>query len=222
MTDISLISCIRRTAAILAVLLLTAGVCLSPAQAQSDSAATLVQMTGQVSVLRGSATYALNVGDSVSPQQLVITGPDGSAIFRVADGSTFEVFPNSKAVFRETMGDWTDLLHMLLGRVRVQIQHLGGAPNPNKVRTPTAVISVRGTIFDVSVEDLDGTTLVLVEEGVVQVRHLLQPGPAKSLERGQSLKVYPNEPLAAQRPDTGPIFRQLLRAFNDAMNQIYS
>ncbi len=211
---------IPRPVVVSAALLLAAGVCLSQVQGPSDSAATLIQMAGQVSVLRGNATYALNLGETVLPQQLIITGPDGSAIFKVADGSTFEVFPNSKAVFRETMGDWTDLLRMLLGRVRVQIQHLGGVPNPNKVRTPTAVISVRGTIFDVTVEDQDGTTLVLVEEGKVQVRHLLQPGPPKSLERGEWVEIHPDEPLAAQKPDHGLLYRQLYRAFNDAMYQI--
>ena len=56
------------------------------------------------------------------------------------------------------------------GRVKVHIQKLGGQPNNNRVTTPTAVISVRGTIFDVSVEDGE-STLVAVEEGLVEVRH---------------------------------------------------
>jgi hypothetical protein len=176
-------------------------------------------MNGQVSVMRGTAAWALNLGDLIQPQQLIVTGPDGSATFQVADGSTFQVFPNSKAIFRETMGDWRDLLKMVMGRVRVEIQHLGGQPNPNKVRTATAVISVRGTIFDVTVEDDDGTTLVLVEEGRVQVQHLLQPG-VKMLERGESVEVFWNQPLAAVKVDHGPIYQQMIRAAKDAMYEI--
>ncbi len=104
-----------------------------------------------------------------------MTGTDGYGLFQVSDGSTFEVFPNSKVIFRPNRGDWKDILEVFLGKIRVQIEHVGGLPNNNKVRTPSAVISVRGTIFDVEVEDAGpGTTLVLDEEGQVEVRHLLE------------------------------------------------
>ena len=42
-----------------------------------------------------------------------MTGPDGWGMFQVADGSTFEVFPNSRTVFRANQGDWRDLLSKL-------------------------------------------------------------------------------------------------------------
>ena len=118
----------------------------------------------------------MNLGDIVQPQQVIVTGADGYGLFQVSDGSTFEVFPKSKVVFRPNRGDWKEILEVFLGKIRVQIEHAGGLPNNNKVRTPSAVISVRGTIFDVEVEDEDGTTLVLDEEGQVEVRHILKAG----------------------------------------------
>jgi len=212
---------IRRPALFCAAVLMSAGVCLPPASAQilqSSPAAKLVKMSGQVSVLRGNATWALNVGDMVQPQQVIVTGPDGSAVFQVlADGSTFEVFPNSKAVFRESAGNWEELLKVWLGRVRVQIQHFGNIPNHNKVRTETAVVSVRGTIFDVTVEDDQGTTLVVVEEGKVNVRHLIQGGE-KSLSAGEWVEIFWNQPLAANKVDHGAI---LMRLANIARDTIY-
>ncbi len=168
-------------------------------------------------MLRGTATWALNVGDLIEPTQIVITGPDGSAIFQIADGSTVEVFPNSRFVFRETMGDWRDLLRVFMGRVRVEIQHLGGQPNPNKVRTATAVISVRGTIFDVEVEDSDGTTLVAVEEGRVQVQHVLQPGAPKILNPGEWVEVFWNQPLAVRKTDYGVFAQRLMNLVKDTL-----
>ena len=66
--------------------------------------------------------------------------------------------------------------------------------------TPTAVISVRGTTFDVSVDDDDQTTFVSVEEGAVDVRHALKPGETKTVNAGESMQVYRDEPLA-QKPD---------------------
>jgi hypothetical protein len=115
-------------------------------------------------------------------------------VFQIRDGSTFEVFPNSRVTFQ---GQWTieDMLQLLLGKIRVTIEHRNG-PNHKKISTPTAVISVRGTTFDVAVEDDDGTTLVSVEEGQVLVQHLLQPGPQVVVEEGKSVRIYPNQPLA--------------------------
>jgi hypothetical protein len=88
-----------------------------------------------------------------------------------------------------------------LGRIRVHIQKLGGQPNPNRVQTPTAIISVRGTTFEVNVEDDDETTLVAVEEGTVAVEHRLMPrdGDPKILNGGDQLVVYRNSPLASSR-----------------------
>jgi hypothetical protein len=185
-----------------------------------DGAAKVVTLNGQVSVLRDDTPWALKVGDAVQPRQIIITGPDAYAVFQVSDGSTFEVFPNARVVFRENPGSWRDLLDVLLGRVKVHIQKLGGQPNYNKVRTPTAVISVRGTVFDVAVEDQDDTTLVSVEEGQVGVRHLLQPGPERILNEGESIRVYRDQPLAQAAVDKSGIIRQILGRAEQALYEI--
>ena len=109
---------------------------------------------------------------------------------------------------------------ILLGRVKVHIQKLGGQPNYNRVRTPTAVISVRGTIFDVAIEDEDDTTLVSVEEGQVGVQHLLKPGPARMLNQGESIRVFKNQALAAQVVDKSPFVRSALRAAEQAIYEV--
>jgi hypothetical protein len=193
--------------------------CCAPIYAESG-AAKVVTLTGQVSVLRDNAPWILNVGDSVLLRQTIITGPDGFAVFQVSDGSTFEVFPNARVIFRENPGSWKDLLDVLLGRVKVHIEKLGGQPNYNRVRTPTAVISVRGTIFDVVVEDEDDTTLVSVEEGQVVVEHLIKPGPGRVLNPGESLRVYKNQALAAQTVDKSSFVRSALRAAEQALYEV--
>jgi hypothetical protein len=179
---------------------------VSPAQTTDDTAATLVSATGRVSILRDSSPWALNIGDRIKPRQIILTGPDGLAVFKVSDGSTFEVYPNSRVTFRDNPGDWRDLLELLLGRVKVHIQKgLGGQPNRNKVHSPTAIISVRGTIFDVTVEEGE-TTLVVVEEGQVAVEHRLLPFSApKLLGEGEWIRVYKDEPLAQKSIDRGGV-----------------
>ena len=182
--------------------------------------AKLMQFTGQISYMRGSDLWALNVGDIVQPQQVIVTGADGYGLFQVSDGSTFEVFPKSKVVFRPNRGDWKEMLEVFLGKIRVQIEHAGGLPNNNRVRTPSAVISVRGTIFDVEVEDEDGTTTVLDEEGLVEVRHVLKAGDPEVLNTGQYIRIYKNEPIAKKLIDKGSILQHAAKSLSEALYQI--
>ena len=181
-----------------------------------DAAAKVVTMTGQVSALRDSEPWALSVGDLIQAQQAIVTGPDGYAKFQTSDGSTFEVYPNSNVIFRKNPGSLHDLLDLFVGRVKIHIQRWGGQPNPNRIMTPTAVISVRGTIFDVSINDDDETTIVSVEEGSVEVRHALKPGAPKIVNAGESLHVYKDEPLAKGAIDRNELAHRIVRALGDA------
>jgi hypothetical protein len=181
-----------------------------------EAAAKVISLNGDVSALRGTTPWALNVGDQVQVQQVIITGPDGYAKFQVSDGSTFEVYPNSNIIFRKNPGNWRDLLDLLVGRVKIHIQKLVGQPNNNRILTPTAVISVRGTTFDVSVDDDDDTTVVSVEEGVVDVRHALRPSETKTVNAGETLRVYKDQPLSQSTIDKGEVVRKILQGLRDA------
>ena len=192
------------------LLALIVGVSVCQLHAQSHEFATVIELEGQVSVIRGGQMPLFQKGTpgapaaqmTVNPKEEIVTGPDGHAVFQISDGSTFEVFPNSRATFQ---GDWTfqDMLQLILGKIRVEIEHRTG-PNHKRISTPTAVISVRGTIFDVAVEDEDGTTYVGVEQGTVIVQHRLQPGNPKILNENEWIRIYPNQPLAkAVNPSRG-------------------
>jgi hypothetical protein len=185
----------------------------------ADGAAKVVQLTGQVNVLKDSTPWALQSGDLVYVKQIIITGNDGFAVLQVSDGSTFEVYPNSKVTFRNNPSNWKDLLDLYLGRVKVHIQKFGGQPNNNRVKTPTAVISVRGTVFDVVVED-ENSTLIAVEEGQVSVSHSLLPSE-KLVNQGESLRVYKDQPLAKRAsPVRDHALNQGLRAAAEALYRI--
>jgi hypothetical protein len=187
----------------------------------SEYAATVETATGQVSVLRDNQPWALSPGDSVQCQQVIMSGPNGYALLRVSDGSTFEVFANSQVIFRKNVPNWRDLLDVVIGKVRIHINKIGGVPNPNRVVTPTAVISVRGTTFDVTVDDEGDSTLVEVEEGEVAVEHALLPrSTQKILRDGESLRVYKQQPLAQKGVDKNTIVRYTMRAVLDAVNTV--
>jgi len=213
-------STLMRTARVLSSVIAVV-VYLFPLQAQ-DPNATVLEMTGSVSVMSGVGGYAtpLFQGGSVKQQQMIVTGKDGYARFQVSsDGSTFEVFPNSRVIFREQLGNWKDLLDIMLGRVKVFIYHAPGQINRNRVSSPTAVISVRGTVFDVVVED-DDATVISVDEGIVGVQNstTFQPKDVE-LHAGDSIRVERNVPLAAQKIDKTRILQRILLAGRDAIWQ---
>lgn len=182
----------------------------------TPGAAKVLTVQGNVSVLRDTQAWAVAVGTWIQPRQEIVTGQDGYALLEVSDGSQFEVFPNSRVTFRHNNGNLRELMDLWVGRVKIHIQKLGGMPNPNRVRTPTAVISVRGTIFDVQVDPDDEVTLVYVEEGSVAVQHAILPFTnAKVLNAGEYLRVYKNSPIAKKGIDKGQAIQRTLQAVSD-------
>jgi hypothetical protein len=202
--------------------LLLAGLTLglqATAHAQSAAKATAIKQVGNVSVIKDASQYRIAVftGTQVSAGQMIVTGADGYALFQVADGSTFEVFPDSQVTFRSSMS-MGDLVNVIIGKIKVYIQHLPGIPNPNSVTTPTALISVRGTIFSVDVQDVDGTTEVAVEEGMVDVRNLRMGGQVRLIPGG-STRVDPRAPLVGLGGKRGAIIQRGLDALRDLVLQ---
>lgn len=198
----------------------TASVCLAqypykPFDSPSYSA-HVTSASGQVSLYKDSRLVALSTGDLVQVTETIVTGPNGNAVLQVSDGSTIQVYPNSQLVFRKNTGNWQDLLDLIIGTIRVHIEHLGNKPNPNRILTPTAVISVRGTTFDVSVDEEDETTEVDVMEGTVVVDHALIPtGRVATLHDGESIKVYKNVPIATNAVDKSTVARYIIQMLKD-------
>ncbi len=183
------------------LLSLVAGTSRLHAQLADQTAAQVIRAEGNVSVMKNDEPWALFAGQSVSTGQTIVTGDDGFAELQVSDGSMFFVFPNSHVIFRKNPGSLGDLLDVFLGKVKVHIQKLGGNPNHNRIFTPTAVISVRGTTFDVEV-DASETTVVIVDEGLVGVTHRLLPNfDELQIGAGESIVIYRDAPLAQARID---------------------
>jgi hypothetical protein len=184
---------------------------------QSLFVAKVIVQQGQVSAVKDTNNYrALSLGSTVTQGQLIVTGHDGYAKFQVEDGSTFEVFPDAQVIFRNTMS-FGDLLNVVIGKIKVYIQHAPGIPNPNNVTTPTALISVRGTVFFVDVQDDDGTTTVSVDDGMVAVRNLKMGGKTVTLIPGQAITVDPRAPLVGLGGQRGGVMYKVVRMAQDAI-----
>jgi hypothetical protein len=114
---------------------------------------------GQVSIERGGQTVQAAVGAHVQTSDVIKTGGDGSVGITMSDNSLLSAGPNSvvsldrfafDAATNQGQFD-TSLrkgsLSVVSGRIAKQ------SPDAMTVRTPSAILGVRGTEFAVSVDD---------------------------------------------------------------------
>lgn len=153
-----------------------------------------------------AAAQPVQVGDEVR------TGPDAQLILEVPDGSYMVVSENSKLVVEDFWsGNLRSLMNLMVGKVRFYVQRLGGRPNPYRVTTPTALIAVRGTTFEVTVDEAQ-IAEVRCLEGRVSVEAVGLPNREVILDAGRKTLVRPGEyPLPPVSNDAELIKNRVIR-----------
>lgn len=155
--------------------------------------ARVLSSDGQVEIRRSSTTapqmqkIAFKVNDPVRAGDTIITGRGGRLVLSLSDGSQAVIAPQTTVVIQDLTQSPRTLFNMIRGKTRIHIEKLGGQPNPYRVNTPTAVIAVRGTIFDVIVKTHE--TQVFLHEGEVIVTNLNLPDQPVTLLAGQMTRV---------------------------------
>jgi len=180
----------------LVALALTCSAQLADAQ-MTPVEARIASVSGTVLLSNGpQAPAPANRGDALTPGEEIDTRGGGHATIELTDGSLVVVRPGSRIVLKDfrTANSLRELFEILLGQVRVKINHFGGKPNPYRVNSPTASIAVRGTEFSVAVNGI-GETEVLVYEGLVEVTSLSNPADKVLLHPGQGVIVRPNQDM---------------------------
>ncbi|MEP7039001.1 MAG: FecR family protein, partial [Acidobacteriota bacterium] len=156
----------------------------------------------RVTSVKGAATLSgngrrnnarLTNGATLAPGDEIDTRGGGRVVIDLTDGSQVVVLPNSRVVIGsyQNAASLRELLQITLGRIRVKINHYKGKPNPYRIKSPTASIAVRGTVFEVSVTAF-GETKVVVSEGAVEVSSLRNPAKPLIAEPGRNVIVRPN------------------------------
>lgn len=173
-----------------------------------------ISVTGSVSRVRDAQPWAVSVGEHVPVRQIISTGNDGLAHFTVAGGSYFDIFSNSRVVFRQNTASAGDLLDVLAGRVRVHLQPSMSQPQ-QRIFTPVAVITaVRPATIALAI-DQDDTLRLDVLEGEVRVQHTKLPKSDATLVRSlDAILVRPDEPIS-RRVDRGSLYRYTVKPFKD-------
>jgi FecR protein len=161
----------------------------TPAAANAPYAgATISDFKGKVSIQLPAQSLGNPVRGEVLPPETTVSTDDGRLLLKLADGSDILVRPHTKLILKQPETSGWKYFQMLMGRVRTSIQkRMGGSP-AFQIGTPSAVISVRGTRFDVEV-DRRGYTEVDVEEGVVELEGTTGRGESVMITAGFSSRV---------------------------------
>ena len=132
-------------------------------------------------------TPAVQAGDEVR------TGPGGTLILEVPDGSYMVVSENTTLTIEDFWsGSFKNLVNLMMGKVRFYVQRLGGKPNPYRVTTPTALIAVRGTTFEVTIDEAQAVEVRCIE-GRIAVESVGLADREVILETGRKTLVRPGE-----------------------------
>lgn len=178
-----------------ALLILGAALVLCPGM-DAQTIARASSVTGRVllSGANSASAFPLAPGYELGPGDRIDTHGGGRIVIELTDGSMIIVQPESVIVIKNfhAAASLRELFEIMLGSVRVKINHFGGRPNPYRINSPTASIAVRGTDFSITVTTR-GDTQVTVYEGVVEVTNLADPTQSVVVEAGRGVLLVPGQ-----------------------------
>ena len=141
-----------------------------PALAATPDAGTTIVVRNEVTLKSGTGTQALSKGTVVHQDEIIVTGAGASAEVELLDKTKLAIGPESKIVLDKFVYDAS----ASPGSISVNLSKgtfrflTGIAPkNAYEIKTPTASLGIRGTIFDVYV-GANGETAVLLFTGAIQ------------------------------------------------------
>jgi hypothetical protein len=128
------------------------------AVAENTQVAQIKTVSGQAEIVRNRSRNAAKVGDPLYEKDTIETGPDGSIGIVFIDNTVMSSGPNSEIVLEDykfnssnfTGSMLTDMNRGTLSMVSGDIAR--SSPGAMKVRTPTAILGVRGTRFVIEVK----------------------------------------------------------------------
>ncbi len=113
---------------------------------------------GSVHIERGGRAIPAVVGTAVEPSDVVVTGADGAAGITFSDNSLVSLGPDTVFAIDKYAFDTTTYAGEFEGSLRqgklaaVSGRMVKQSPESMRIRTPSAIMGVRGTEFLVEVE----------------------------------------------------------------------
>jgi hypothetical protein len=132
----------------------------TPGELKAAGTAPIAQVKtvmGQVAIIRVGKRLPVNIGDPLFEKDVVETGPDGGVGITFVDNTVFSTGPNSQLALDEFQFDSNNFRGSMLADMRqgtlavISGDITRSLPGAMKIKTPTAVLGVRGTTFAVQV-----------------------------------------------------------------------
>lgn len=150
--------------------------------------ATITEWKGSIRLSLPGRSPSNPVRGEQLPAGTILDTGNGRLLLRLSDGSEVLVRAHTKLQVQQPSVTDPSYFQLLLGRIRALINKRTGGAIPFELGTPSAVIAVRGTQFDVEVNS-HVVTEVDVVDGLVEVRGRNAGGGSVLLEPGFSTRV---------------------------------
>lgn len=148
-----------RTASSLVFILTLLAVFSSAAHADNSQVAQIKTVSGQAEIVRNGNRIAARIGDALYEKDTIETGGDGAIGITFIDNTVMSSGPNSEIVLEDYKFNSSNFKgSMLTDMNRGTVSMISGdiarsTPGAMKVKTPTAILGVRGTRFVIEVKD---------------------------------------------------------------------
>lgn len=142
------------TSKILSSAVLVAALALSNVAVAEDSSGMVVASRGEVIALSNGGSRELKQGDFVYVNDEILTSGRSFAVLQFTDGAKVTVRPDSTLIIEQYLYAGNDddaaTLNLVSGGLRVITGAMAKSnPENYKVRTPVALMGVRGTEFSI-------------------------------------------------------------------------
>jgi hypothetical protein len=151
--------CVKFAIVVVAIM----GLAMVSGAAETTRTATILDMEGNVSVFFADGTNSpATMGMTVRQGDALVTRKDAFVLVRIegSETATVEVSENSNVLLSELLTNSADnsqstLLDLAMGKLLIKADKLHSEKSKFEVKTPTSVVGVRGTTFEVQVEGIE-------------------------------------------------------------------
>jgi len=141
------------------VLFVCAALTATAGPAHAAEIGQIKNTAGQVFLLRNNNQQPAKPGDLIEQADVIITGSNGSVGVTLIDNSRLSAGPNTRVEFKQfrfnpTTQEGESLTQLHRGTLAIVSGQIAKrSPDAMKVQTPTTILGVRGTKFEVKVEE---------------------------------------------------------------------
>ncbi len=166
-----------------------------PALSQEGGIGETASVVKVVTGVLGDKQRKLVAKDPVFSNELIQTGPDSASQLKFLDDTVLTIGPESEVVLDEFVFDAEPEKQKAVINASVGVLRFVTGKLSYKIKTPTATIGVRGTVFTVVVL-AGGTVEAFVEEGELIITVTLPDGSQReiSLPAGTAIILEPGQP----------------------------